>query len=76
MKIVNYPITVPDGDYCWNYNVSDSEMCPYFDNEGAHPHCSLGFHGQSKGYKKSPDCVKLVGIKSTEHHKSKQGELT
>ena len=38
-KIVNMPIQVPDGDYCWgNENRS---ICDYFDNEGGHPTCSL-----------------------------------
>jgi hypothetical protein len=34
-KIVAKPITVPDGDYCWN----GMTICEWFDNEGGHPTC-------------------------------------
>jgi hypothetical protein len=62
MKVVNFPITVPEGDRCVSNDNND--ICRYFDNEGGHPHCDLGFDGQSGDYsgdyKKSPDCAKLV----------------
>ena len=38
-KTVNLPIQVPDSDYCWDGKV----CCGYFDNEGGHPTCDLGF---------------------------------
>ena len=42
-KIVSYPITVPDGNYCWE-KMPPYEICEQFDNEGGHSVCKLGFH--------------------------------
>jgi len=38
-KIVNMPIEVPMGKYCWDGKC----ICEYFSNEGGHAHCELGF---------------------------------
>jgi len=63
-KIVNYPIIVPEGDYCWDGN----RACQFFDNEGGHAHCELNFYGQTydkQGYGviKSDKCKKLKEAK-------------
>ena len=58
-KIVNYPIRVPIGDYCWN----DNAICEFFDNEGGHPTCDLRFHNleyiTGGKVKKSDACINL-----------------
>ncbi len=59
-KLVNMPIKVPDGIYCWgNENRS---ICKYFDSEGGHPHCSLFYINQlycKDGVIKPDKCKKL-----------------
>ena len=39
-KIVNFPIKVPKGDFCWKY---DNAICRFFDNTGGWPSCDIGF---------------------------------
>ena len=39
MKTVYMPIVVPDNNFCWD----GKAPCRYFDNEGGHPTCDLGF---------------------------------
>ena len=59
-KIVLYPITVPDSDYCWEY--SGRSVCEFFSNEGGHETCGLHFRGQKRceeGVKKAHECAKL-----------------
>lgn len=38
-KLVNLPIRVPVGNYCWDGRTT----CPHFDNHGGHGVCDLGF---------------------------------
>lgn len=59
-KIVLYPITVPKGKYCWGKNT----ICQFFDNEGGHESCELGFYeqkyDQKTGYVLKPEqCLNL-----------------
>lgn len=59
-KEVVWPIKVPVGKYCWDYELSGS--CDYFDNEGGHSSCELGFHDQKDvkhGVLKDPECAVL-----------------
>ena len=60
-KVVNLPITVPSGKYCWEY---DGVICEFFDNEGGFPSCDLNFdpadQKKSKnGVLKDPKCAAL-----------------
>jgi len=49
MKTVNFPIKVPSGKYCWDFtNFNDN--CEFFDNEGGHVSCELGFDIARKNY--------------------------
>lgn len=61
-KLVNYPIQVPEGDYCWN----GGEICQFFDNEGGHPTCELGFWEQKRashgGVLKAEECIELKEV--------------
>ena len=62
-KVVLYPITVPDGDYCWPWK-ADSCSCEHFDNEGGHSTCELGFwelKDTKQGVLKPEACRKLNG---------------
>lgn len=55
-KIVNYPIRVPRGEYCWTL---DGPRCQFFDNTVGHPSCYLDFFEITitpKGYKKAKCC--------------------
>ena len=59
-KEVVYPIKVPAGKYCWEY-LADGN-CDFFDNEGGHSHCTLGFwkvKDTKKGVEKAPECAAL-----------------
>lgn len=59
-KVVNYPIRVPCGDYCWQGGAGP--ICGFFDNTGGHPTCELNFPDlkiTEKGYKKSKKCRDL-----------------
>ena len=38
-KTVLMPIEVPPGEFCWGNNL----ICQYFNNEGGHKECELGF---------------------------------
>jgi len=41
-KVVNMPITVPRGKYCWEFNPPHA-VCSQFSNEGGYSTCDLGF---------------------------------
>jgi len=60
MKTVNMPINVPSGMYCCRHN---GEICEHFyQHEGGHPYCKLGFHKQqdtAEGVLKAPKCAAL-----------------
>jgi hypothetical protein len=65
-KIVLYPITVPIGDYCWEYNLTKDEKsmeaCRHFDDYHGYPNCDLRFGPLKRaplGVKKPLDCGKL-----------------
>ena len=65
MKVA-YIITVPDGDFCWDYH---NGSCYHFDNEGGHPSCDLGFdllddlkYGKN-GVEKPTKCKNLEIVK-------------
>lgn len=69
MKTVLFPIEVPDGEYCWEFH-GRHELCPYFDNEGGHSRCVLGFHDlseENEGIRKSPRCESLKEVVSWWH---------
>ena len=60
--IVSYPITVPDGKYCWQYPHS---ACEHFDNEGGHSTCGLDFDigkETNKGILKAKECMELIKV--------------
>jgi len=63
-KIVNFPIEVPLGNYCWNF--INNVICKYFDNTGGHNYCELGFligyKSSRNGVKKADRCRKLKGV--------------
>jgi hypothetical protein len=61
-KTVLMPIKVPDGTFCFDRWAT----CGYFDNEGGHPRCMLGFfpldyngHGDVPKHEK---CRKLMRV--------------
>jgi hypothetical protein len=59
-KVVLQPITVPAGDYCWEFKVMGS--CQYFNNEGGHSKCELGFYplkDSGVGVIKANECFHL-----------------
>lgn len=60
--IVNMPIQVPSGIYCWEFH-GDREICEHFDNTGGHATCSLGFDIFNKdlhnGVEKPRECMLL-----------------
>lgn len=67
-KMVNFKIMVPVGDRCYSYDGTGNAdtHCEFFDNEGGHPHCKMGFNfphihdiGKNAG-KKSPECAMLM----------------
>lgn len=63
-KIVSYPIKVPYGKYCWDYN---ERICQYFNNTGGNGKCDLGFYSLAetkKGILKPAKCLNLNEIKS------------
>ncbi len=56
---VMFPIRVPVGDYCWEYN--GGAICSHFNNEGGPAVCTLGFDiinltRTLKGVEKPKDC--------------------
>ena len=60
--VVLYPITVPDGRYCWKYPRSS---CEHFDNEGGHSTCDLDFDigkNTKEGVLKAKECMELVKV--------------
>ncbi len=59
-------VTVPDGNYCWDYK--SSTICTHFDNCGGPATCNLGFYDPEAklllrdtkdGVLKAPECTKL-----------------
>ena len=50
--VINKPIRVPKGKYCFDGNV----VCGHFDNEGGHESCNQGFWGQKRD--KEGNCLK------------------
>jgi hypothetical protein len=57
---VCFPITVPQGDYCWRH--SDNCICQYFDNFLASPKCDLRLGNlvdMPDGVKKAEKCLSL-----------------
>ena len=59
-KTVNYPIEVPRGDYCWCWD--GTRLCQFFDNEGGHVSCELGFYNSERdvnGIIKAANCFIL-----------------
>ena len=61
---VNFPIYVPDSDYCWQYITTDI-ICEHYNNEGGHSTCDLNFYGLKKtkyGVLKAPKCANLNKI--------------
>lgn len=70
-KEVVWPIKVPVGAYCWDYNIPGS--CDYFDNEGGHPDCELKFYDQKStkfGVLKDPRCAQLKDAPVIPKHNS------
>lgn len=61
-KIVNYPIHVPDSDYCWEIGVG---QCRHFQMDGHAPLCKNGFYleyiypEENGGILKSKECTIL-----------------
>lgn len=63
MIVVNYPIEVPSGKYCWG--PSFDEVCEFHDNEGGHDTCNLqlgGLKNTGKGCLKAKKCLKLKKV--------------
>ncbi len=62
-KTVCLPIKVPEGKYCWEYNVAGT--CDYHDNEGGTSVCTLHFDVKEtkKGVIKDPLCASLTLVK-------------
>ena len=60
-KTVLMPIEVPIEDHCWDGHT----CCEYFDNEGGHGDCRLGYRvtedRKDHTYKKDPKCAALKG---------------
>jgi len=67
MKTVFLPIRVPEGEYCWNWNLGwgdTNSICRHFDNEGGNPNCEYPDLNQLKrdrdnGILKSKACLEL-----------------
>ena len=62
-KTVNYPIVVPNSKYCWKGHF----VCQFFDNEGGHSTCTLGFWEPKRDRKtgwilKPPKCRDLEEV--------------
>lgn len=72
-KIVSYPITVPDGKFCWDRN-PPYDICEHFDNEGGHSVCELKFFGSLKdlpdGVLKSKNCSELKVLGKIKNRKA------
>ena len=64
-KNVNFVITVPDCDYCYQGYI-DSPICDHFDNEGGHPKCNMGFwplrYNDKGKIRKPKECLLLRNI--------------
>ena len=65
--VVLYPITVPNGKYCWGKQspLDVFEVCEHFDSEGGHLTCDLGFDVEkftNEGVLKPKECLKLVKV--------------
>ena len=60
-KTVLMPIEVPIGDHCWDGRT----CCEYFDNEGGHGNCRLGYRiaedHKNHTYQKDFRCSALTG---------------
>lgn len=69
MKIVNMPIQVPNGDFCWDPNTL--EICGHLDVV-AGAKCSLGFNPKfdctstDADVEKPPECAMLKEVKPHE----------
>lgn len=65
-KKVLLPIRVPEGKYCWEWEVFGI-VCPYYDNEGSLAKCKYGFpvtdevsiSEDANGIEKPIECQKL-----------------
>lgn len=62
MKIVQYPLSAPEGQYCRIFSDKNSEICPQYDNEGGHNTCNMGYFinkENQEGVLKDPECLSL-----------------
>lgn len=61
-EIVNFPIRVPVGDFCWNHN--NHAICDQFDACGGHPKCQINNfdleYNKNGGVNKPEKCKSLV----------------
>jgi hypothetical protein len=58
--VVNFPITVPSGNYCRHYKTK--ALCKYFNNEGGQNSCDMGYLDQRDdevGVVKDHKCANL-----------------
>lgn len=63
-KTVLLPLEVPDSAYCWEF--STHNVCQYYDNEGGHSSCDMGFSISMKdkinGVPKPKECMELKNV--------------
>jgi len=61
--IVNLPIRVPSGMYCWEYTSDSGVICEHFHNYGGHGTCDLDLGSLTKmsngNYIKPGNCIAL-----------------
>ncbi len=60
-------ITVPEGDFCWNFH---DQLCDHFDNEGGFNQCDLrlgelGTDSKGAGVRKPLRCKELLKARVT-----------
>jgi len=63
-KLVKHIIKVPLGHHCWSWT-GRGTICGYFDNEGGHSTCDLGFSplkDSTDGVLKPSECDELENI--------------
>jgi hypothetical protein len=65
-KVVNLPVEVPLGDYCWPPNTEEEHasvnLCPHLECSGGTTSCKLEFDIDTQGGKpilKDPACAAL-----------------
>lgn len=63
-KIVSFPIEVPVGPHCCQ-NSMPYEICSYYDSEGGHSTCDLGFYDledTKEGVLKADKCAEFDDV--------------